>query len=157
MKNKVISEITKQYWEKEDWDKLEEAESIKDLYFIASKIINRIPKPFIQVCGPIATGGLGSVEKNLNAFNKVIKKLQNEGLVVFDQMPFEEPMQKLKVKLAPGKEYFNSILTDFYCPIFESGFISAFYFMSNWQTSFGAKWEHEKAKELGIKIVYLKK
>ena len=29
------------------------------------------------------------------------------------------------------------------------------YFISSWQTSFRAKCEHEKAKKLGIKIVYL--
>jgi len=70
-------------------------------------------------------------------------------------MPFEEPMQKLKTKLTSKGEYLSNILTDFYYPIFESGLISTFYFMPGWQTSFGAKCEHKKAKELGIKIVYL--
>ncbi len=150
-----LSEITKQYWTKEDWENLEKVESVGDLYIIAQSIISRMPKPFVQVCGPIATGGLGSIEANLNAFNETIKKLQNEGLTVFDQMPFEEPMQKLKTKIASKGEYLSDILTGFYYPIFKSGMISAFYFMPNWRTSFGAKCEHEKAKELGIKIVYL--
>ena len=150
-----FSEITKQYWIKEDWENLEKVESTGDLYVIAQNIISKMPKPFVQVCGPIATGGLGSIEANLNTFNETIKKLQNEGIVIFDQMPFEEPMQKLKARLYSKGEYMNSILTDFYYPIFESGQVSAFYFMPGWQTSFGAKCEHEKVKELGIKIVYL--
>lgn len=150
-----FSEITKQYWTKEDWENLEKAESIGDLYIIAQNIISKMPKPFVQVCGPIATGGLGSFETNLNAFNETIKELQKQGLTVFDQMPFEKPMQRIKKKIISNGEYADFILTDFYYPIFESGLVSAFYFMPNWQTSFGAKCEHEKAKELGIKIVYL--
>jgi hypothetical protein len=151
-----LSEITKQYWTKEDWENLEKVDSVQDLYIIAQSIISRMPKPFIQVCDPVAlNGGLGSIEANLNAFNETIKKLQKQGLNIFDQMPFEDSMQKLKVKLAVEGKYFNNILTDFYYPIFESGLIEAFYFMPNWETSRGAKFEHKKAKELGIKIVYL--
>ncbi len=150
-----FSEITKKYWTKEDWENLEKVELVGDLYIIAQSIIFRMPKPFVQVCGPIATGGLNSIKANLNAFNETIKKLQSQGLNIFDQMPFEEPMQKLKKKIISEGEAVNSILTDFYYPIFKSGLISAFYFMPGWQTSFGAKCEHKKAKELGIKIVYL--
>ncbi|MCM2339106.1 MAG: DUF4406 domain-containing protein [Burkholderiales bacterium] len=150
-----ISEITKQYWTKEDWENLEKVESAGDLYIIAQDVISRMPKPFVQVCGPIATGGLGSLDANLNLFNETIKELQNEGLSVFDQMPFEDSMQRLKKKITSKSEVVTTILTDFYYPIFESGLISAFYFIPGWETSFGAKCEHEKAKELGIKIVYL--
>jgi hypothetical protein len=150
-----ISEITKKYWTKEDWENLEKVESVGDLYIIAQNIISKMPKPFVQICGPIATGGLGSFEANLNAFNNTIKGLQKQGLNVFDQMPFEGSMQKLKNNVISKSEIVNSILTDFYYPIFRSGYVSAFYFMPNWQTSFGAKCEHEKVKELGIEIVYL--
>lgn len=150
-----FSEITKKYWTKEDWENLEKVESVGDLYIIAQSIISRMPKPFVQVCGPVATGGLGSIELNLNIFNETIKKLQKQELVVFDQMPFEESMQRLKNKSDSKGEIIDSILKDFYYPIFESGFVSAFYFMPNWESSFGAKCEHQKAQELGIKIVYL--
>ncbi|MFA5932053.1 MAG: hypothetical protein WC793_01600 [Candidatus Paceibacterota bacterium] len=149
-----FSDVTKKYWEEKDWQDLEKVESVNDLRTIALRIINRMDKPFVQVCGPVATGGFGSVEKNLDAFNEAIIKLQGQGLNVFDQMPFETPMQVLKKKFSVekiGKE----ILNDFYLPIFESGMVSTFYFMSSWQTSLGSKWEHEKAKELGIEIIYL--
>ena len=88
-----FSEVTKKYWKDEDWDNLEKAESMVDMHIIAERIINRMPKPIVQVCGPIANGGLGSFEANLNAFNETIKSLQQQGLNVFDQMPFEIPMQ----------------------------------------------------------------
>jgi hypothetical protein len=149
-----FSETTKKYWTKEDWENLEKVESVGDLYIIAQNIISKMPKPFVQVCGPIATGGLGSIEANLNAFNETIKKLQKQVLNVFDQMPFEIPMQKLKKKFSLEKIN-KDIRNKFYLPIFESGLISAFYFLSGWESSIGSKWEHEKVKELGIKIVYL--
>ena len=149
-----FSEVTKKYWEEKDWQDLEKAESMIDMHIIAERIINRMPKPIVQVCGPIANGGLGSFEANLNAFNETIKSLQQQGLNVFDQMPFEIPMQDFK-KRVPGEEGFKSIMNDFYLQIFKSGMISTFYFMSTWQTSLGSKWEHEEAQKLGIEIKYL--
>ena len=149
-----FSEVTKKYWKDEDWDNLEKAESMVDMHIIAERIINRMPKPIVQVCGPIANGGLGSFEANLNAFNETIKSLQQQELNVFDQMPFEIPMQDFK-KRVPGEEGFKSIMNDFYLQIFKSGMISTFYFMPTWQTSLGSKWEHEEAQKLGIEIKYL--
>ena len=145
---------TKKYWEERDFNDLEKARLIKDLSLIAWRVIGRMPKPFVQVCGPIATGGLGSVDRNLEAFNQEILKLQNQGLIVFDQMPFEIPMQKIKTIMG-NDEARKSIVDDFYKPIFESGFVSTFYFMRNWQSSNGSKWEHDMAQKLNIEIKYL--
>ncbi|MFA6325459.1 MAG: hypothetical protein WCX46_04505 [Candidatus Paceibacterota bacterium] len=149
-----FSKITQKYWQEKDWQDLEKVQSVDDLFSVAEKIIGRMDKPFVQVCGPIATGGLGSVEENLNVFNDAIKKLQKEGLNVFDQIPFEIPMQVLKKKFTPEK-IGKDILNNFYLPIFNSGFVSTFYFLPTWQTSLGSKWEHEEALKKGIKIVYL--
>jgi hypothetical protein len=149
-----FSKITFSYWTEKDFEDLNNAKTAKDMYVIASNIFSRMPRPIVQICGPIATGGLGDLDSNLHAFNEEIKKLQEKGLNVFDQMPFEMPMQELKKDLKPGG-YAYSILDDFYLPIFKSGLIGTFYFMSNWQTSKGATWEHGLAKELGIEIKYL--
>lgn len=148
-----LSNITKKYWKDEDWIDLKGAESIKDLYKIASKILQRMPKPIIQVCGPISTGGKGSIPDNLEVFNRKIKDLQDRGLIVFDQMPFEEPMHKM-IMVNSEREYFEDILTDFYLPLFESGNIKELHFLSGWKSSRGAMWEHEQAKRLKIKIIY---
>ncbi len=150
-----FSEATTRYWRDEDFKDLEKVKSIKDLFFIAERIIDRMPKPFVQVCGPITTGGLGSTEANLKVFNETVIKLQNQGLNVFDQMPYESTMQRLQDELVEKGDYLHNILTDFYFPLFNSGLISAFYFIPGWESSFGAKKEHEKAKELNIPIVYL--
>ena len=145
---------TAQYWSIEDFEEVENAKNFKDLYAVADKILKRMPQPIVQVCGPIGTGGLGNIEDNLSAFDQTIRSLQSKGFNVFDQMPFEWPMQAMKFKLSQDV-YPEDILNDFYLPIFESGFISEFHFMPNWKTSRGANWEHKQAERLGIKIVYI--
>jgi hypothetical protein len=150
-----FSETTKQYWTKEDWEDLEKISNFLDMQTIAKKVLDRIPRPVVGVCGPIAeTGGLHSVEANLNVFNNTIIQLQKTGLKIFDQMPFENKMQELKAKMN-CEDFLRELNDDFYMPIFESKIVSTFYFIPGWETSNGAKFEHEKAKELGIKIVYL--
>jgi Domain of unknown function (DUF4406) len=149
-----FSDTTLKYWEKNDWHDVENAKSILDLYVVAKRIIERMPKPIVEVCGPVVNGGLGSFEANLNVFNETIKNLQSQGLNVFDQMPFEDSMQRLKRENDFDK-IVESIKYDFYMPIIKSGIISVFYFINGWELSNGAKWEHEIVKELGIKIIYL--
>lgn len=148
-----LSNITKKYWQDKDWVDLDQSESVKDLYVIANRILERMPKNLSQVCGPISTGGKGNVKDNLLEFNKRIIELQEEGLNVFDQMPFEDPMHRMMVNFSK-EEYMENILTDFYLPLFESGYITELYFLSDWKSSHGATWEYEQAKRLGIKINY---
>lgn len=150
----LLNNITKEYWTEEDIAEVKSAKDFKDLYRIAERILNKMPQPIAQVCGPIGTGGLGTIEANLEAFSEAIQALQKKGYTVFDQMPFEWPMQGIKFNL-PAGVYPESILTDFYLPIFESGLVTTFYFMPNWKSSRGANWEHEQAKRLGIQIIYL--
>jgi len=150
----IANSHTAQYWTEEDIMAVKEAKDFKDLYKIAEKILKIMPQPVAQVCGPIGTGGLGNVNDNLKAFDETIKSLQEKGLNVFDQMPFEWPMQGMKFQLPEGV-YPESILDDFYLPIFQSGLVQEFYFMNNWKTSRGANWEHEQAQKGGYKIVYL--
>jgi len=145
---------TAKYWADEDLAEIKNAKDFKELCVVAMRVLNKMPQPVASVCGPIGTGGAGNVEDNLKAFDEAIKSLQDKGLNIFDQMPFEWPMQVMKFEL-PKDVYPEDILTDFYLPIFESGLIKEFYFMPNWRTSKGANWEHGQAERLGIKIVYL--
>lgn len=142
------------YWQPTDWQSLAAASSFDDCAAIALAILGRMPQPIGEVCGPISTGGRGSVEENLKAFDQTINRLLQEGKNIFDQVPFERPMFAL---LSSGKETRESdrLLTAFYLPIFESSLISTLYFMPDWQSSHGATWEHEQAKRLGMEIVYL--
>ncbi len=146
--------ITDSFWTEQDWQDLDHAVTAKEMYAVAERVLSRMPEDIVQVCGPIATGGLGSLEANMLAFNAQIKKLQAEGIHVFDQMPFEKPMQGLKKDLKPG-EYAFSILDDFYLPLMKNDKVKTFYFLPNWESSTGAKWEHNLIKELGKEIKYL--
>ena len=149
-----LNNKTKEYWEEEDLEDLKKVVSLSELYSISTRVIKRIPKPVSMVCGPITTGGLGNMESNLKRLNVEILKLQNEGHNVWDQAILEDATQILTEKNSKDK-YYQDVLTDIYLPIFESGYIDEFYFLPDWQSSSGAKWEHEEAKRLGIKINYL--
>ena len=128
-----------------------------ELFYIALEIIKRMPGPIGMVSGPITSGGEGSVEKNLAIFSRTIKLLSLQGKNIFDQLPFENSMHRIM-----ETSYYNQIqkgndhlLETFYLPLFKSKLITAIYFMNTWQTSYGAKWEHDQALELKMEIVYL--
>lgn len=143
------------YWQQEHFDKLETASTYKELFNIAEAVLKRMHPPVGQVCGPISTGGAGSVQKNLKRFEKAIKNLQQQGIEIFNQIPFEIPMQRIK-QSREYEHYDDLLLHDFYLPIFESKLIHTLYFLPDWKSSTGAQWEHEQASRLGLKIEYLK-
>ena len=145
--------LPNQYWTKRDVKDMKRAKNFTDLSKVAMRVLMRMPFPVGEVCGPITSGGFGSRAKNLEAFNATIKKLQDEGKSIFDQLPFEDKLYEF----TQAKWYAGGLqlLEEFYLPLFRSGLIQVFYFMPLWHTSFGAKWEHDQAKPCGIKIVYL--
>ncbi|MBU1046401.1 DUF4406 domain-containing protein [Patescibacteria group bacterium] len=133
---------------------LKEIDRSEDLLNIAWGILNRIPQPIEIVCGPISTGGKGSIEANMSYLNEWISELQKKGHNVFSQIPFEDPMHKM-IKLFKTKGYPNWILNDFYLPIFKSGLIKKFNFIPGWQSSTGACWEYGQAQKIGIEVAFL--
>lgn len=148
------------YYTEEDSLLIQEAKSFKDLFFVAYKVLSKMPAPTIQVCGPISTGGLGNVEANIKNLQKTIVRLSEKGYVVFDQMPLEQKIAELAstwIKENPREKYCYPILEDLYKPIFESGFIKELWFLPGWKSSHGATWERAQAERLGIKIFDIKK
>ena len=140
------------HWKKKHFKKLEKIEDFKGMLDIAFDILENTPKPIAQVCGPISTGGKGSIEENLKMFPKAAEWLARKGHNIFFQAPFEAPIQRLKLKYS-GYPY--ALLDEFYRPIFESKLINTFGFLPDWRSSVGSKWEHKQAKRLGINIIYL--
>ncbi len=143
------------HWTKEDLALLARTETCADMFTVAKRVLNRLPKPVVQVCGPISTGGAGSLKKNLALMDRAVELLHTHGRHVFSQLPFEEPMQR--IKYAHQGSYAMTLLDDFYKPLFESGLVDALYFLPAWQSSFGARWEYEQAKRLGIKTLFFPK
>ncbi len=149
-----MNSVTAMYWTSLEHDALYEAKSIADIYTIAKVVLDRMPDHLAQVCGPITSGGVGSVEGNLQLLNEKIAQLQAEEVAVFDQMPYEETIHRVRNDPTLMQTY-EHVLSDFYEQLFLSGKITALYFMSGWESSRGACWEHEKAKEYGFDIKYL--
>ena len=129
------------------------ARTFEELCDIALPILQRMPQPIIQVCGPISHGGVGSITENLRRFEAVIEELGGQGLHVFSQLPFEGSMQHIKV--TPYYMGDDHLLETFYLPIFQSGFVRSLYFLPDWTISYGACWEYSHATRLGMEIVYL--
>ncbi len=142
------------HWTQREWEALPQVQSFADLAEIALTILRRMPQPSGEVCGPISTGGKGSIEANIAEFNTTIDRLLAQGLTIFDQVPFEQHIFDL-IAGGKGSRLQNELLEKFYSPLFTSGLINTLYFIPGWESSHGATWEHQQARELGINIVYL--
>lgn len=137
-----------QYWKPTDYEQIEQATNYDDLLTVALDVIKRTPKSIYQVCGPISTGGRGSVELNLEEFDEAVEYFSKQANV-FDQMPFEDPIQELK------ETDKRDLLEIFYRPIIGSGHIDTLLFLPDWRSSQGANKEWEMGEEYGLKRVEL--
>ncbi|MDB4992563.1 MAG: hypothetical protein JWL75_808 [Parcubacteria group bacterium] len=140
------------YWEPKDYSDLEKAQSFSDLLPTALRILKRMPQPVAMVSGPITTGGRGSIEENLHLLSAAVQQAHEKGIHMFDQNPFEDKLQEAKAKIV-YEGYCQPVLDEFYKPIFESGLVASMYFLPDWQTSTGARWERTECERLGIEIV----
>ncbi|MDB4984074.1 MAG: hypothetical protein JWM20_253 [Patescibacteria group bacterium] len=133
--------------------KLPDLKSFEEMVILAHEVIDAISGEVAMVSGPISTGGLGSREANLIRLDEAITSLVSEGHIIFDQAPFDTKMNEFVAHIKEG--YPMPILEEFYLPLFKSGKIKKFFFVPGWESSTGASWEHDRAKELGIEIIYL--
>jgi putative component of membrane protein insertase Oxa1/YidC/SpoIIIJ protein YidD len=115
-------------------------------------------KTIVQVCGPMSTGGLGSVQENMTVFTAAIRQLDEAryhtvGEVVFDQIPCQDAIVRImRAHPIPGGGYDERILTHFYAPLFRAGVIKRCYFLPGWESSHGASWERGIVSKHGIEI-----
>jgi hypothetical protein len=144
--------IPPKHWKKEDLLTATAADNFYRLVPIAFDVIDRGGSD-AMVCGPMTNGGLGDLRANYREFRRARKRLVSESKRVFDQLPFEAHLNRIaKLPRCPEED---QLLTGFYLPVFTSGKLKVFYFLPDWQTSYGAKWEHEQARILRIDIAYL--
>jgi len=154
MKKEYINRPGSGYWDIGNCLAVDKAKIYSDLSIVAIDIAKRMPRPLMQICGPISTGGKGSIEANIIGFDKAIMFFIAKGFNIFDQIPFEEPMHRIRAsKNISG--YDQALLDEFYVPLFESGLIKKFIFLPDWESSKGSKWEQKQAERLGIEIIYL--
>ncbi len=145
-------EKIEQYFTEDDYAAMDRAKTFGELVVIAKAVLMRIPKPVVMVCGPMTSGGTKNIELNFKIFAVYINFLRENGFNVFTQLPFEKAMWRIME--TPEYRDGDQLLEEFYGEIFKSGLIEELHFIPNWETSHGATWEHKKAEELGIKIIY---
>ncbi len=140
------------YWDEEDKKSLETAETLHDLLNTALCVLKKMPQPIVEVCGPMSTGGAGDLTANLKRFKNAVDVLFESGVTVFDQIPFQDAMMRITSHDA-AVNYNTDLLDIFYNGIFSSGHIKKAYFLPEWQSSKGARWEREFLQALPIEIV----
>lgn len=144
--------MSAKYWTQHHHEQMTKAKNVAELLVVANSVIDSIPRPLVYVSGPISTGGKGSVAENLKVFRKTIAGLEKNGLNVFNYLPLHRKIAEFS---AGHDGYFTPVLDELFLPIFESKKIDKILFIPGWETSKGAKWEHETAVNLKIDIDFL--
>lgn len=142
------------YYSAGDHRHLESAKTFEDVGTIAFRVFERIPFDSVgMVCGPITTGGAGLKAKNLERLADTIDQLHSVGVPLFTQLPLEDALFRLSAD--PCSKGSLHLLETVYRPLFLTGRMRPLFFLPQWYTSEGTKWEHEQARQLGIHRVYL--
>ena len=141
------------HWRDVDHERLVQVQTFEEMFDIALPMLERISKPAVQVCGPISTGGVGTIEGNVRILEEAMRRVHEKGISVFNQLPFERSMSRLAVPWDERREYCEPILEVFYRRVFASGHLSGTMFLPNWETSYGARWERRFAPTHGIEVV----
>jgi hypothetical protein len=141
------------YWSERETKALETVSSFEGAADLAVSILSRMNetgREIIQLCGPMSTGGLGNLAANMARFSFAIERAIENGLLVFNQIPFQQVIIRL-CNFKDGQPHYNwEILEIFYRRVFESGHVHRALFLPGWESSTGAKWERDLVSRLGI-------
>lgn len=145
-------DASNEFWTEEDAAHLRETTTLEEAGRIAIGVLERMRatgKEIVQVCGPMTTGGLGSLEANMERFRYAIARAKEEGLLIFDQTPFQEAIDTLTAHDGTNN-YCDDILEVFFRGVLGSGHVSRALFLPDWESSRGACWEWEFVRSCGI-------
>lgn len=131
------------------------ASSYEEAAHVAIMYLRRVKKlagrPLVQVCGPISTGGLGDRTRNVQRLSLAIHACAYRKLPVFNQLMFEDMVARFSPDHHPDA-YDWRILEKFYLSVLYSYLIDTLYFLPDWQTSKGARWERAMGEELRLNM-----
>lgn len=105
----------------------------------------------VQICGPMSTGGCGDFQKNMERFSRCVEVAQSHGIAVFDQVLFQHAVIRI-CAWKEGEPYPMDLLEVFYGKVLSSGHITKGLFLSDWQSSVGARWEWNFLSACGIPV-----
>lgn len=143
------------FWTDAENRALESVTSFEEMVPVAVGILERMAATnthIIQICGPMSTGGRGSLVANMAFFKKALAVAVQNGACVFDQTPFEGAIVRLGNVTDNPKEYCMDILHVFYRGVFMSGLLNELMFLPDWETSVGARWEYSEGSLLRLKL-----
>lgn len=143
----------KHYWTKREYELLARSSSLEETAQVATFVLSRMSRTnreIVQICGPMSTGGLGNFTDNMARFQLAIDRALAKGLLVFDQIPFQQVFIRVCEHKEDSGQYNWEILEVFYRKIFESGHVRRTLFLPGWEGSVGSKWERQLVTELGL-------
>ena len=140
---------TLEHWTEQDHRLAASCKNVGDLAHLGIALLRELSSKgaIAQLCGPMSTGGLGSRSANLSVFSQCIHISREQGLLVFNQLPFQGALHQLTADFSP-EEKATTILECFWRPVFEAQIVSAAYFLPTWDTSRGAIWERKLVQVL---------
>ena len=154
----VVKHHSLKHYKDEHYKAIEDAKSFEELAAVAIDVLKSMPQPINHVCGPMSTGGLDNIEKNSIVMENTMHKLSDQGKNIFNWVPFNEAITRIRKQFSTHSEESNrQVVYKFYIHIFNSGLIKKLYFIHGWESSQGAKWEHEQGIQLGLEIENLPK
>jgi hypothetical protein len=133
-------------WRLEDVLEAERAQNFGALVPVAERLIGRLRYPVMAISGPISTGGCGTLAANLVRFQQAITRLETAFRdCVFNQLPFQVYLLRLLEGWPAERGYCFDLLEEFYGPLFERRLIKSLFFLPDWESSIGCRWERERA------------
>jgi hypothetical protein len=153
------------FWTTQDLSEAQNATTYEQLADFAIRALmrqwDRLPadnyNQIAVVSGTLTNGGTlpyDVVQENIRNFGRMIAKLRQLGIPIWDQRPFEKHL--FRIKALPenvGKPM--KLLNEFYRPVFESGLITLAFMLPNWKESHGAKWERRLFWKLGVSTFFV--
>ena len=138
-------------------EKCARADSLQKLYTLAVGESLKFSDGCGIVFGPISTGGRGKIEENIRVFEATIRALQQQGMPIFSQIPYEDQISLLCRQWRdsdPSRagKYYMPVLDEFYGPLIQTGLIKQSWFIPGWESSYGAKWERKRLEVIGADI-----
>lgn len=140
------------YWDIKLSGQLARARTWQELCQVAVVVLEKIPRPTVLVCGPLATDDLPTREENRHVLNLATSRLRMTGLNVFDRTPFEdksfEVTQYWKRQNRLGLD--NRREVEFDGPLLNSKWFSAAYFLTGWENDLQARRERDQLEQQGV-------
>lgn len=102
----------------------------------------------------MTTGGLGTLEANVEFMQAATRSLIDRGHELFDILVFHDAIMRL-LAMRDDSSYPYDLMKIFFRGMFTSGHIHAVYFLPGWESSVGSRWERDCVTQLGLPIVDL--